>query len=233
MPLTVLAVADQVSDLLYEYFRPERWRNVDLVLSCGDLPPAYLDFLCSSLDVPVFYVRGNHDADYETSRYDGCDDIHGRIVEYRGIRIAGFQGSYRYNGNPYQYSEREMQWIVRWSRIRAWRMPPDIILTHAPPAVCHAGSDLCHRGFKAFDNAIEVWRPRYFIHGHMHAYQCEEPETRVGDTIVLNPFPYQVFQIEPARERLASREPSVDIPRIEIPSQAASRVVHPPERGGA
>jgi len=31
------------------------------VLSCGDLPPYYLEFLVTVLDVPLFDVRGNHD----------------------------------------------------------------------------------------------------------------------------------------------------------------------------
>lgn len=203
MPLTVLAVADQVSDLLYEYFRPERWHNVDLVLSCGDLPPSYLDFLGSSLNVPVFYVRGNHDGAYEGRAYDGGENIHGRIVEYRGVRIAGFEGSRCYNHGPHQYSERQMQRILRWSRFLAWRKgAPDIVLTHAPPASCHSGEDICHRGFDAFDTAIEVWRPEFFVHGHVHAYGGGELVSRLGDTTVINAYPYQVFEIQAAAERV-------------------------------
>jgi len=84
--LTVLAIADAVSTLLYDYFDPDRWRDVDLVLSAGDLPPEYLDFLCTNLGVPVLYVRGNHDGHFEAQRYDGCLNVHGRhVVPPRGL----------------------------------------------------------------------------------------------------------------------------------------------------
>src|SRR5438309_7445230 len=102
MTTTILAIADRVSETLYDHFRPERWRDVDLVLSCGDLPPEYLDFLCTTLNVPIFYVRGNHDGGYRSDRYDGCVNVHGRIVSWKGILIAGFEGSYRYNYGPHQ-----------------------------------------------------------------------------------------------------------------------------------
>src|SRR2546421_62312 len=95
--LTVLAVADEVSTALYDHFEPSRWRNIDLILSCGDLPPTYLDFLASSLDVPLFYVRGNHDGKYRQSEYPGGGNLHGRVVTCQGIRLAGFEGSPRYN----------------------------------------------------------------------------------------------------------------------------------------
>jgi Icc-related predicted phosphoesterase len=197
MPLTVLAIADQVSPALYDSFRVERWRDVDLILSCGDLPPDYLDFLCSSLDVPILYVRGNHDGVFDSSRYDGCENVHGKIVTCKGIRIVGFQGSHRYNNGPYQYTEAQMRRIVRRARLQSIRTgPPEIVLTHAPLAGCHDGSDICHRGFECFNKAVEAWRPQFFIHGHTHAYDGWSPVSQIGSTSVINAYPYHVFKIE-------------------------------------
>jgi predicted phosphodiesterase len=196
MPLNVLAVTDQVSPLLYEYFDPERWGSIDLILSCGDLPPDYLGFLVSSLNVPLLYVRGNHDAKYRASAYDGCDDIHGKIVEYRGVRIAGFEGCMRYNLGSYQYSEAQMRRLVRRARLKAILTGrPDIVIAHAPPAGCHDAADACHRGFECFRDLIQSWQPALFIHGHTHAYNgIQEPST-IGSTQVINAFPYTVLQI--------------------------------------
>src|SRR5690348_15321083 len=94
--LTILTVADQVSPWLYDYFNPDKWRHLDLIVSCGDLPPDYLDFLVSRLDVPLLYVRGNHDGGYRSTQFQGMTNLHGRIVTCRGLRIAGFEGSRRY-----------------------------------------------------------------------------------------------------------------------------------------
>lgn len=196
MPLNVLAITDQVSPLLYEYFDLERWRHIDLILSCGDLPPDYLSFLVSSLNVPLLYVRGNHDAKYAASAYDGCENIHGKIVEYRGLRIAGFEGCMRYNPGTYQYSEDQMRRVVRWTRLKSLlRGRPDIVIAHAPPAGCHDAADLCHRGFDCFRGLIQAGQPSYFIHGHTHAYNGVQEPCKIGSTTVINAFPYTVLQI--------------------------------------
>jgi calcineurin-like phosphoesterase family protein len=206
----ILAVADEVSPALYERFDEERWKDIDLILSCGDVPPDYLDFLCSMLNVPVLYVRGNHDATFPASAYDGCENVHGRVVEHKGLRVAGFEGCMWYNGGRFQYKEGQMRGIVRRARFRAWRSGlPDIILTHAPPRGCHDGADACHRGFEAFRGAIEAWRPSFLLHGHMHAYERGERDSTIGDTRVVHVFPYTVLNV-PLRARQPSLQPRTE-----------------------
>jgi Icc-related predicted phosphoesterase len=85
--------------------------------------------------------------------------------------------------------------MVRWLRIQSLRSgPPDIVLTHAPAAGCHDGQDLCHRGFESFNTAIHVWRPSFFVHGHVHAYDRSWTVTTIGCTTVLNAYPYRIFE---------------------------------------
>jgi len=193
----ILAVTDEISKALYDYFEPERWRDIDLVLSAGDLPPEYLDFLATTLGAPVVYVRGNHDGDFERQRYAGLENVHGRIVRVKGLTIAGFEGSRRYNDGPVQYSERQMRAIFAQVLLKTVRRgTPDLVLTHAPPAGVHDGGDLCHHGFETFNAAIRAWSPAYFVHGHVHAYDpLAELVTRVGATTVLNAYPYRVFTV--------------------------------------
>lgn len=205
--LSVLALADQVDQVLYDHFDRNRWRHIDLILSCGDLPPDYLDFLCSSLDVPVLYVRGNHDDQFPAERYDGCENVHGRMVQCKGIRIAGFEGSRRYNEGKCQYSEREMQRLVRRSRLRAVGLGrPHIVVAHAPPRGCHDAPDLCHQGFESFNGAIRAWQPAFFVHGHTHSYNGHQPVTRIGETTVINAYPYHEFQLADASLHGAGRK---------------------------
>ncbi|MGA8924490.1 MAG: hypothetical protein WB682_15225, partial [Candidatus Dormiibacterota bacterium] len=55
----ILAVADEVDEKLEGDKLPAL--RPDVVLSCGDLPFDYLEYLVSRLDVPLLYVPGNHD----------------------------------------------------------------------------------------------------------------------------------------------------------------------------
>ncbi|HEX6508750.1 MAG TPA: metallophosphoesterase [Chloroflexota bacterium] len=205
MPLTVLAVADEVSPLLYDHFDERRWSGIDCIISCGDLPPEYLDFLGTKLSVPVFYVRGNHDGAYPRSTFNVGQDLHGRIVEYKGVRIAGFEGCRRYNHGLCQYTESQMRRAVRRARLQAlWRGTPDLVVTHAPPSGFHDAEDPCHRGFDCFRQFIDVWKPSFLIHGHTHAYNGKQSVAVVSDTKIVNVFPYctlevgtEVLELEP------------------------------------
>ena len=56
----LLCVADHVDPLVYSGAVKERFSHIDIVISCGDLKPNYYDFIVTSLNVPLYYVLGNH-----------------------------------------------------------------------------------------------------------------------------------------------------------------------------
>jgi Icc-related predicted phosphoesterase len=58
--MKILTMSDVVVNTLYNASVKDRFADVNLVLSCGDLPAYYLEFLVSMLDVPLYYVVGNH-----------------------------------------------------------------------------------------------------------------------------------------------------------------------------
>lgn len=62
--MNILAIADVEERCLWECFRKERFEDVDLILSAGDLDPDYLEFLVTVINKPLVYVRGNHDDRY-------------------------------------------------------------------------------------------------------------------------------------------------------------------------
>lgn len=147
--MRILAVSDQVVEHLYAGDVATRWPKIDLLLGCGDLPYYYLDFLASALDVPLLYVRGNHDAGpYMTS--DGRNqtavecghDIHGLMSHEQGLLIAGLEGSMRYRPKAAcMYSEEEMTGEIArllppllWNKIKYGRAL-DLLVTHSPPSV--------------------------------------------------------------------------------------------------
>jgi uncharacterized protein len=194
MALNILAVADVVSPLLYDHFQRERWADIDLIISCGDLPAEYLDFLVSSLNVPLLYVHGNHDDPSQSGSYPG-ENLHGKMVREEDVLFAGFEGSRLYNRGAYQYSEKAMRGIVRragWHSSRKGR--PQVILTHAPPSGIHDAEDPAHQGFEVFRSLIDKWKPRFFVHGHTHTYDRQEALTQIDGTTVINAYPYRVLR---------------------------------------
>ncbi|MBF0467860.1 MAG: metallophosphoesterase [Desulfamplus sp.] len=196
--MKILSISDVVVPSLYTEFDKELFTGVDLVLSCGDLPPEYLSFILHSLGVPLYYVRGNHDIRYDLKPPMGCTDIHGRIVKFNNIKIMGLDGSRWYNGGMNQYTEVQMQKIIRGMKFSIWwNRGIDIVMTHAPPRHIHDAEDLCHRGFRSFCKVIDKYRPDYFIHGHIHKHFTSPKErvTTVNTTKVINTYGYHIIEI--------------------------------------
>ena len=65
----ILAIADEVSEPLYGPALASL--SPDLVLSCGDLPFDYLEYIVTVLSVPLLYVPGNHDPDLSRHPAEG------------------------------------------------------------------------------------------------------------------------------------------------------------------
>jgi Icc-related predicted phosphoesterase len=197
--MRILCVSDYVVPELQTAGTHQRLAPVDLVISCGDLPPEYLSFLYTAFDVPLLYVRGNHDIRYHLKPPLGCSDIHTRIVRVAGTRILGLAGSRWYNGGPNQYTEAQMKRTI-WKTRPAiwWSGGVDIVVSHAPPRHVHDAEDRCHRGFKCFHWLIDRYSPLYFIHGHLHRNFSDPGQriTRVGRTQVVNTCGYTFIEVD-------------------------------------
>ncbi|MHB8689312.1 MAG: metallophosphoesterase family protein [Candidatus Dormibacteraceae bacterium] len=193
----------------FETLRP------DVIVSCGDLPFDYLEFLVSSFNVPLLYVPGNHDPSVKRADTtwialeqqvpipgpEGCDNVDGRVMEVRGLRIAGLGGSLRYKPGPNQYTQAQMRWRainlefrLRLKRARSGRQL-DVLITHAPPFGVGEADDAAHVGFVAFRRIIDGLHPRVLVHGHVHPYGKTRPERRVEGTRIVNAIPSRVLEI--------------------------------------
>lgn len=199
--MKILAVADYRTPLASELPGRGRFAGVELILSCGDLPQDYLASLVRAFGAPLFYVRGNHDLLLRADSPPGCTDIHGRVVSLNGICIGGLEGCHWYNGGPFQYTESQMRRVVRGLGPAARRRGGlDIAIAHAAPRGVRDAEDPCHRGFQAFHALIERYRPRYFLHGHIHGV-FPTPGERISDvdsTKVVNCSGYYLFEIQEA-----------------------------------
>jgi len=194
--MRILSVSDQVEPIFYESDFHRNMTGLDLILSCGDLPSEYLTYLVTVFNVPLLYVRGNHDGGYHFNPPQGCVDLHGKIVEYKGLKIMGLEGCHWYNGGPLQYTEKQMAWMVFKTKFTIWwHKGVDMIISHAPPMDVHDAQDSCHRGFKCFSSFIDRYSPEYFLHGHIHTSfkNKEDRKTVIDKTNVINTFGYYVF----------------------------------------
>jgi len=209
--MKILAVSDQEVPLIYSTSVAQRFGNIDLVIGCGDLHFYYLEFLVSALNMPVYYVNGNHTHKIEHTSLGertypwGATELHQRCLRDRasGLLLAGIEGSLSYNYGPHQYSQSEMWWMV-WGLVPALLINQmrygrylDVFVTHAPPWKIHDQDDRPHQGIKAFNWLIKVFQPTYHLHGHIHLYrQDARVETQVGATRVVNTYGYRLLEID-------------------------------------
>ncbi|MDR2803873.1 MAG: metallophosphoesterase [Treponema sp.] len=220
--MKALCISDEVDPLIYSASIRRRFADVDIVLSAGDLPMEYLEFIISSLNKPLFFVFGNHNLDqFCYYKYNGIFDklgmvamkknipglgtvyAGGKVIKEGRILIAGLGGSKRYNNGKNQFSDFEMYLkIIRLiphlllNCLRYGRAI-DVLLTHAPPYGIHDRADACHSGFRAFLWFMKIFKPKYLIHGHTHLYDMmESRKTSFYKTIVVNAYSHFVMEFE-------------------------------------
>jgi uncharacterized protein len=218
--MKILCVSDQIDPLVYSSNVKERYKDIDIVISAGDLPMDYLDFIVSSLNKPLFFVFGNHNlaefplyhreagngvppsklADYGCSMSHGATYIGFRAIREGDLLVMGVPGSIRYNNGLNQYTDAQMKRklvslipALIWNKLRFGRYL-DILVTHAPPAGIHDKDDPCHRGFKSFLWFMKAFSPRYLVHGHIHLYDLQDIRvSRYLDTTVINAYSHYIL----------------------------------------
>ncbi len=201
--MKILCVSDTVMPQMENAVNLRRkYSDIDVIVSCGDMPSVYLEYITSILNVPLLYVRGNHDERYEENP-PGGDDLHGRLIEYGGLTFYGLEGSMKYNRSHIQYTDGQMtRMVMRAYPTLAYnqlqRGGLDILVTHSPPAGIHDEQDIPHRGFKGLLKFMDWYRPRYLLHGHVHTWDRRKTtETKYEDTCVMNINPVTVLEVNP------------------------------------
>jgi hypothetical protein len=218
--MKVLAVSDVELDMIYSPLITQRFKDVDLVIGCGDLPYYYLEYIISMLDRPLYYVRGNHAPRFveegvggeRTSPWGGIDLHQCVFRDSSGLLLAGIEGSLAYNNGRYQYSQNKM-WMMVFAMVPSllrnrvlYGRYLDILVTHAPPWHTHDKEDLPHQGVKAFRWMLDVFKPTYALHGHIHIYrQYDTTETIYRETRVINTYGYKTLTFDLQRGKAGVR----------------------------
>ena len=198
MKMKILVVADREEPYIWDYFDRERFSDVELVLSCGDLKAEYLSFLVTMIKAPLFYVPGNHNRRYLTDPPEGCESADDKLLVYNGVRILGLGGCMNYNNMEFQYTEEQMKKRVRRLRRTIKKHKGfDILLTHSPAYGLGDGDDLAHTGFKCFVDLLDTHSPKYFFHGHQHLnYGRRSRIMQYKNTTIVNAYGYYLMDCE-------------------------------------
>ena len=213
--MKILCVADETDSLVYSPSSKRLFGDCDFVISAGDLPLRYYDFIMTIMGKQLYYVYGNHNLEQFkenvlkvqtpatnafssslTSHYSG-ELIDGKCIydKKRDLIIMGLGGSMLYNYGLSQYSEKQMKWRINklvprllYNKQKYGRYV-DILVTHAPVLGMGDGVDVCHRGFECFKTFIDKYKPKYLLHGHVHLF--DENENRFykyGETTIINVY---------------------------------------------
>jgi predicted phosphodiesterase len=139
----------------------------------------------------VWFIHGNHDTDSDADHDHlfgsalADRNLHGRVVEIDGVRIAGLGGVFRGQvwtpPNPWAF-ETARAYVARAGRSNLWRgglprrhrstifpaeyqalarLRADVLVTHEAPS-CHP------HGFAVLDDLARSLRVRQMFHGHHH-----------------------------------------------------------------
>jgi Icc-related predicted phosphoesterase len=216
--MKILCISDQIDPLVYTNTIRERFKDIDVILSAGDLPMDYLEFIVSSLNKPLLFVFGNHNieqlayykdeaaythlwlAEHDNIHSSGAIHIGSKVKVEGGMIFAGLGGSMRYNRGENQFTELQMKLEMLKllpklliNRILRGRFL-DVLLTHASPKGIHDKEDRCHWGFKSFLWFMRVFKPKYLIHGHIHLYDLADVRlTRYENTLVINAYSHYII----------------------------------------
>lgn len=206
--MKILAVSDQIVERVYALVSGGHFREIDLILGCGDLPYEYIEHLVTVLNKPAFYVPGNHDPEYDPrnpmTRAEGAFNIDLKLARHKTFLICGFGGSvfYKPDGvNQYSQNEAFLRAVrllphLYLNRIRYGRAL-DILVSHSPPFGIHDDDSRAHTGLRALNWLLKIAKPRYHVHGHTHFYRnnLAHAETVSGATRIVNVFPYKVIEV--------------------------------------
>jgi len=203
----ILAVSDVESQYIYRNIGGDALQDIGFIISCGDLPYHYLEYMISLSNKDLYFVKGNHAPKTEIGDISqssgplGARNLHLNVLRTKeGISLAGIEGSLTYNYGAHQYSQSQMwQFVFRlvptlFLNYMRYNRFVDIFVTHAPAWHINDQPDLPHQGIKAFRWFLEVFRPKYHLHGHVRDYlQKSNVRTSFEGTEVINVTGYQVI----------------------------------------
>lgn len=205
-PIRFLAVSDEPDQALDAAVNRDALGHIDAIVGCGDLEPAYLGFLGDAFEVPVSYVRGNHDrgGQWQSARSPAPDHLDsGHLVELAGVTVVPLE----WPGLRPGVSRRD-EWRAWLDVLRAVRgvgfrrlfgkRGPVLVISHAPPrGVGDVAADPFHVGYSGYGWLLRRLRPPLWLHGHTTPASVSEWQVTSGASLVANVTGSVLVELQP------------------------------------
>lgn len=136
----------------------------DICILLGDIKGNYLDMILKYIpNEKIYGILGNHD-EFGILESRNIKNIHTQIINIKGIKILGFQGSSRYKTGEYpMFTQKESIDILKKCD------KADILVSHDAPFELYCKSnDMAHCGLKGITKYLKKHKVFLNIHGHHH-----------------------------------------------------------------
>lgn len=168
--LKLVVISDTHGDLAFENRFEQFMNNIpeyDLVVILGDIYCYELVQITKIIPVDkIIGLRGNHDSFDIYDKY-GIKNINGHVFNYKGVKLAGIEGSFRYKKEEFpSFTHYESLKLVT-----SMLQEADVLLTH-DCMFKESKYDIAHSGLAGITYYIFKNNLIWHIHGHIHkSYQ--------------------------------------------------------------
>lgn len=221
----ILCISDQIDPVIYSKNVKEKYGDVDFIISAGDLPIEYLDFVQNALNKPLFFVFGSHNLkalthyhpemaeksnEDEINIFKKANEIKSnkgtyigfKSCKYENIILAGISGAKKRNDGKNQFTERQMKRklsrmipALLLNKIKYGRYL-DILVTHSPPILDEEKEENKQLRFECFTKFINFFKPKYIIHGQVHIYDSQQTRsTKYKNAEIINAYSRHILEL--------------------------------------
>jgi uncharacterized protein len=193
--------------------------KIDMLISCGDLRPKYLESLIDKYMPPIrLMVHGNHDMQYVDQEdiidMDYSDVYRGMYVIQNDIKvvknkhilsqpltIGGYSGAMATGDRPFFFNRKQVQKFVRNLKIKRFLtnfQEIDIMMSHHPPYIPDMPSvSAYHKPSKVLGGIISEFFPKLWLYGHIHPKYTSQPLDHIfNGTNLINAVPYAIIEYD-------------------------------------
>ena len=185
--ISILFIADTHGSLQYNYedFEKVASEPYDLCIMLGDIDYRDIEIILKLIPKEKIYgVLGNHDNFSILDSFE-IPNIHLKVIDCKGVKIAGFQGTFKYSTKdlPMYTHEESIELLESLE-------PADIIVTHDRAFTYDIYGNPAHNGLKGITNYILKNGVPYHVHGHLHT---DETYKLDNGTTVYSIYKYKII----------------------------------------